>query len=149
MAKQLALPTLDHGISRLNPTVDEILSQPKWCFIAQTLHVHLSIAWNDWNTVEKDIKPHTIHPSNTTALGKKRYYALNLSTINSFIHMHILETCGVSVNLPEKKHCFSIDLLEPPWNFRPLHVFLKRLHLRETVHWAHKVFFLSCMWVIQ
>ena len=37
VAKQLALPTSDHGVSGSNPAEGEILSEPKRRFIAQSL----------------------------------------------------------------------------------------------------------------
>ena len=41
MAKQLALPTLDHGVSGSNPAGGEILFEPKRRFIAQSLSCSL------------------------------------------------------------------------------------------------------------
>ena len=36
MAKRLALPTSDHGVAGSNPAGDQILSEPKRRFIAQS-----------------------------------------------------------------------------------------------------------------
>ena len=37
MAERLALPTSDHGVMGSNPAGGEILPEPKWRFIAQSL----------------------------------------------------------------------------------------------------------------
>ena len=37
MAERLALPTSDHGVVCSNPAGGEILPEPKWRFIAQSL----------------------------------------------------------------------------------------------------------------
>ena len=37
MAERLALPTSDYGVAGSNPTGGEILPEPKWRFIAQSL----------------------------------------------------------------------------------------------------------------
>ena len=37
MAERLALPTSDHGVAGSNPAGGEILPEPKWRFIAQSL----------------------------------------------------------------------------------------------------------------
>ena len=37
VAERLALPTSDHGVAGSNPTGGEILPEPKWRFIAQSL----------------------------------------------------------------------------------------------------------------
>ena len=37
VAERLALPTSDQGVAGSNPAGGEILSEPKWCFIAQSL----------------------------------------------------------------------------------------------------------------
>ena len=42
MAERLALPTSDHGVTGSNPAGGEILPEPKWCFIAQSLSCSLS-----------------------------------------------------------------------------------------------------------
>ena len=41
VAKRLALPTSDHEVAGSNPTGGEILHEPKWCFIAQSLSCSL------------------------------------------------------------------------------------------------------------
>ena len=37
MAERLALPTSDHGVAGSNPAGGEILPEPKWRFIAESL----------------------------------------------------------------------------------------------------------------
>ena len=61
----LVLPTSDHRVSLgSNPVGGEILFEPKWHFIAQSFSCSpLPVPWYDWNSVEKNVKPQTIHPS--------------------------------------------------------------------------------------
>ena len=54
MAERLALPTSDHRVAGSNPAGGEILPEPKWCFIAQSL----SSSQNDWNTVDPNLSIH-------------------------------------------------------------------------------------------
>ena len=49
------------GVSGSNSTGGKFLPKPDWRFIAQSLICFLPLSWYDSNTVEKDIKPQTIH----------------------------------------------------------------------------------------
>ena len=62
MAEQLSHPTLDHWDSGSNSTGGQILSKPKWRFIAQSSSCS---PFHDPDMTEllfKDVKPQLIHP---------------------------------------------------------------------------------------
>ena len=66
-AEQLALPISDNGVTGVKTAGGEILPEPKQRFIAESLSCSPFLPRNDSNTVERDITPYLIHPSQNFA----------------------------------------------------------------------------------